>query len=91
MSNCRQANGRVDILGPKPGDQFALYDKIPVHECTSYRSALTGTWCNTPLSTKYFSAENINFLQKAIQKVYIICLKANTELEIKIATHLRLL
>ena len=42
MSNCRQLNGRVDILGPKPGDQFALYDKIPVHECTSYRNALTG-------------------------------------------------
>ena len=68
MSNCRQANGRVDILGPNPEDQFALYDKIPVHECTSYRNALTGTWCNTPLSSKYFSAENIDFLQKSIQQ-----------------------
>ena len=67
MSNCRQVNGRVDILGPKPGDQFALYDKIPVHECTSYRNALTGTWNESPLSKKYFGVENINFLQRAIQ------------------------
>jgi len=68
MSKCKQLNGRVDILGPKPEDQFALYDKIPVHECTSYRNALTGTWSETPLSSKYFSVENIIYLQKTIQK-----------------------
>jgi hypothetical protein len=58
----------VDILGPTAEQQFALYDKIPAHQCTSYRDALVGNWTSTPLSDKFFSSQNIDRLQTDLQK-----------------------
>ena len=62
----RQPNGRVDILGPSTEAQFAMYDKIPAHQCSSYRDALVGNWTSTPLSDAFFCQENISRLQQGI-------------------------
>lgn len=61
-------NGRVNILGPTAEQQFALYDKIPAHQCTSYRDALVGNWTSTPLSEMFFSSQNIDRIQAELQK-----------------------
>jgi len=61
-------NGRVDIIGPTVEQQFALYDKIPAHQCTNYRDAMVGNWTNTELSNGFFGAANIQTLQQGIQE-----------------------
>ena len=66
--NCQQNNGRVDIMGPKIEQQFAMYDKIPAHQCIGYRDAMMGNWNNTDLSVKFFSANNIQTLQQGIHE-----------------------
>jgi hypothetical protein len=60
-------NGRLDIITPPIQDQFALYDKNPVHQCVTYRDALNGIWENTPLSNAYFSKENMQIIQNGIR------------------------
>jgi len=61
-------NGRVDIIGPKIEQQFAMYDKIPAHQCIGYRDAMTGNWNNTQLSNTFFSAANIETIQQGIRE-----------------------
>ena len=61
-------NGRVNILQPDTKKQFALYDKRPAHQPSSYRDALQGNWNDSPLSVAYFSRENIIILQNGIRK-----------------------
>ena len=60
-------NGRLDIVTPPTQDQFALYDKNPVHQCVTYRDALNGIWENTPLSNAFFSKENMQIIQNGIR------------------------
>jgi hypothetical protein len=60
-------NGRVNILQPDTTKQFALYDRIPAHQPSSYREALQGNWNDSPLSLAYFSKENIMILQNGIR------------------------
>jgi len=59
-------NGRVTF--PK-NDQipFELYDKIPVHKCSTYQDATLGVWDESILSKLYFSKENIQILQNGIR------------------------
>ena len=64
----RQFNGRVDIKSPDTKNLFSMYDKIPAHQCTTYRGALDGQWDNSLLSDTYFSAKNINHLQGKIRQ-----------------------
>ena len=59
-------NGRVNILAPKVEQQFAMYDKIPVNQCATYRDAMIGNWNSTNLSNLFFSSENINNIQNGI-------------------------
>ena len=69
-SNIRShhSNGRIDILGPTVEQQFAMYDKIPNSEkCTSFHDAMVGNWENTPLSTAFFSAQNMQTVQNALR------------------------
>ena len=61
-------NGRVDILAPKVEHQFELYDKIPAHQCTTYRDAMIGNWTNTELSNTFFSSRNIETIQTDLQR-----------------------
>jgi hypothetical protein len=63
----KSSNGRVDIKSPNTLNLFALYDKIPAHQCSSYRNPTEGLWENTLLSTIFFSKENIQILQNGIR------------------------
>ena len=60
-------NGRVDIKTPNTSKLFDLYDKIPAHQCTTFRNPTDGLWDETSLSTSYFSLENIKILQNGIR------------------------
>ena len=40
--NCSSTNGRLDILGPNTMNQFALFDKIPNNDCSSFNDAMIG-------------------------------------------------
>ena len=65
MNNNR--NGRVNIIEPTQ-DVFQLYDKIPVHQCTTYRDAMIGNWNSTNLSNAFFSSNNIEVIQNNLIK-----------------------
>jgi hypothetical protein len=60
-------NGRVNIKTPATSDLFKLYDKIPAHQCATYRNATEGIWSESSLSAAYFSHENIQILQNGIR------------------------
>jgi hypothetical protein len=62
------SNGRVDIKSPSTQNLFNLYDKIPAHQCTTFRNPVEGLWDDTPLSIAFFSKENLEIIQNAIRK-----------------------
>ena len=64
----QQFNGRVDIQSPDTRSLFDMYDKIPAHQCTTYRNALEGQWDTSNLSDAYFSKENIQYLQNKLRE-----------------------
>jgi len=62
------SNGRVDVnSSSQTQNLFALYDKIPSSQCSTYRDALEGQWDNTQLSLAYFSKENVQIIQNGIR------------------------
>ena len=61
-------NGRVDIKCPNTTDLFNMYDRIPAHQCTTYRDALEGQWDTSKLSDMYFSKENIQHIQNKLRE-----------------------
>ena len=61
------ANGRIDIKSPNTQQLFSMYDRIPAHQCTTYRDPTEGMWNNTVLSEHYFSKENIQIIQNGIR------------------------
>lgn len=61
------SNGRIDIQSPNTKSLFNMYDKIPAHQCSTYRNPLEGQWDNSPLSNAYFSRENIQIVQNGIR------------------------
>ena len=48
------SNGRVDIKTPNTSTLFEMYDKIPAHQCTTFRNPTEGLWDETILSNAYF-------------------------------------
>ena len=64
--NCSSTNGRINIIGPNR-NQFSLFDKIPVNECSTFHDAMTGNFQDSTLSLAYFSKENIQIIQNAIR------------------------
>ena len=67
----RTTNGRINILTCNPGnsfDQFQMYDKIPVNQCSTFRNPTEGLWNNTSLSDTFFSHKNICYIQNAIRE-----------------------
>jgi hypothetical protein len=60
-------NGRVNIMQPDITNLFAMYDKIPINTCTTFREATIGQWEQTSLSNAFFSKENIQILQNGIR------------------------
>ena len=65
--NCESSNGRIDIMGPNIEEQFAMYDKIPTSQCSTFRDAMTGNWENSNLSCTFFSKNNMQILQNGIR------------------------
>jgi hypothetical protein len=64
----RSSNGRVNLLAqPKTMDLFAMYDKIPSNQPSSFREPTLGLWDDTQLSHLFFSKENIAILQNGIR------------------------
>jgi hypothetical protein len=66
----KSSNGRVDVTRTIPPDissLFAMYDKIPANQCSTYREPTMGQWDETPLSRAYFSKENIRIIQNGIR------------------------
>ena len=62
------SNGRIDIEGPSPSAQFALFDKMPISsQCTSFTDAMTGNWIDTPMSLAFFSNKNMQIIQNGIR------------------------
>ena len=71
MNSAKSSNGRVDVFGSKEGPDisnlFAMYDKIPANQCTTFREPTLGQWDETPLSKAYFSQSNIQIIQNGIR------------------------
>ena len=63
----KTTNGRVDIKTPNTSKLFQMYDKIPAHQCSSYRNPTEGLWDETTLSNLFFSRENIKIIQNGIR------------------------
>lgn len=61
------SNGRVDIKTPNTSKLFQMYDKIPAHQCTTFRNPTEGLWNDTILSKAFFSQTNIQMLQNGIR------------------------
>lgn len=60
-------NGRVNIITPDANVLFSMKDRIPAHNPSGYRDALTGNWNDTLLSKTFFSPENMTILQNGIR------------------------
>ena len=60
-------NGRVYIKTPSTSKLFTMYDKIPAHQCTTFRNPTEGLWDDTMLSSTFFSHENIQLIQNGIR------------------------
>ena len=68
-SNGRVSNGRVDIINEQPDlcNLFAMYDKIPANQCSTFREPTLGQWIDTDLSNTFFSYNNIKIIQNGIR------------------------
>lgn len=60
-------NGRIDIKSPNTQNLFAMYDRIPANQCTTYRNPTEGLWNNTLLSEVFFSKQNIQIVQNGLR------------------------
>jgi hypothetical protein len=60
-------NGRVDIKTPSTSSLFQMYDKIPAHQCSTFRNPTEGLWDENSLSTAFFSQQNIQIIQNGIR------------------------
>jgi hypothetical protein len=60
-------NGRVNIKSPNTSNLFQMYDKIPAHQCSTFRNPTEGLWDDTTLSNLFFSKENIKIIQNGIR------------------------
>ena len=67
ISTRAASNGRIDIDGPPPDARFAMWDKIPVNQITTFRDALTGNWTDSDVSNVFFSKDNIQIIQNALR------------------------
>ena len=66
--NTNNFNGRVNIIQPNTQNQFAMYDRIPAKQCTTYRNPTMGIFERSPLIDAYFSKQNIDNLQEGIRR-----------------------
>lgn len=75
MDYSKSYNGRINLYTkpkttysePDITNLFAIYDKIPAEQCTTYREPLVGQIEETPLTRAYFSNKNIQIIQNGIR------------------------
>ena len=67
ISTKQISNGRIDIEGPSADVRFAMWDKIPVNQITTFRDALTGNWMDNDVSNVFFSKDNIQIIQNSLR------------------------
>ena len=71
MNSNKSSNGRIDIINktqsPDLSNLFAMYDKIPANQCTTFRNATEGLWSENNLSQAFFSQQNIQIIQNGIR------------------------
>jgi hypothetical protein len=75
MDYSKSYNGRINLYTkpkttytePDITNLFAIYDKIPANQCTTYRDPLVGQIEETPLTRAYFSNTNIQIIQNGIR------------------------
>jgi hypothetical protein len=60
-------NGRVNIKSPDTSQLFTMFDKIPAHQCSTFRNPTEGLWDETYLSKAFFSHQNIQIIQNGIR------------------------
>ena len=65
----KTSNGRINLIPSSPNTQqlFAMYDKIPANQCAGFRESSNGIWLDTPLSTAFFSKQNMQIIQNGIR------------------------
>lgn len=80
-------NGRVNIKTPNTSNLFAMYDKIPANQCTTYRNPTEGLWDNTDLSNAFFLKKISKLFKMEFVLVFIINQKDNILLDHKIVIH----
>ena len=73
-------NGRVDaglikekniqqfVYGNNMANLFSLRDKIPAKQCVSLQQPLQGIWSSDAISDRFFSQENVDYIQTQIQE-----------------------
>ena len=59
-------NGRVNIIGHNDVDKFLLYETPNIEKSSEYKNALVGNFETSVLSKAFFSADNIDNLQKKL-------------------------
>jgi len=75
MDYSKSCNGRINLCTkpkttytePDIEKLFAMYDKIPVNQCATYRDPVLAQFEETLLSRAYFSEENIKIIQNGIR------------------------
>jgi hypothetical protein len=66
-TNTTNLTGSAPIQPPDISVLFSMYDKVPAHQCITYRNPLSNQLENTQLSATYFSTENMRILQNGIR------------------------
>lgn len=61
------SNGRIDIQTPNTSKLFAMYDKIPANQCSTYRGPTEGLWTDSIVSETFFSQANIQIIQNGVR------------------------
>ena len=72
--------GRVNAFNIPTTDTsklLAMQERLPVHQCTTFQSPLTGIWEETELSRTFFDKKNIQLLQDEIR--YGVYLKSKNK------------
>ena len=75
MDYSKSSNGRINLYTkpkttytePDITNLFAMYDKIPANQCSTYQEPIIGQLDETPLSKAYFSDSNIQIIQNGIR------------------------
>jgi hypothetical protein len=64
----KEENIKQFVYGNNMVNLFSLRDKIPAKQCVSLQEPLKGIWTSDAISNRFFSQENVDFIQSQIQQ-----------------------